>query len=145
MLHAKRLPWLSRTISAWNTAPFDPRSRNLLPGKCVFSRCPSSTRPDPRPQDCQETTDCYPPNPPPSTTEVSIAIPAIGLTMWKVATGNSGQSFVSGKCEETTIEEDDWRANRSCWNKPVSRQNTQSNCCVDRKSTRLNSSHRCIS
>ena len=59
IFHGKRLRWLSRTISAWNTAPFDHRSRNLLPGKCVFSRRPSSTRPDPCPQDRHETIGCH--------------------------------------------------------------------------------------
>ena len=38
IFHGKRLRWLSKTVSPWNTGPSDQQSRNLLPGKCGFSR-----------------------------------------------------------------------------------------------------------
>jgi hypothetical protein len=38
IFHGKRLRWLSKTVSPWYTGPSDQQSRNLLPGKCGFSR-----------------------------------------------------------------------------------------------------------
>jgi hypothetical protein len=49
IFHGKRLQWLSKTISAWNTGPSDYQSRNLLPSECVFFR-----RLIPRRQNCHE-------------------------------------------------------------------------------------------